>query len=184
MSLETADRAHAARVKVTLAACCLLGLGWHTRRPRGGGFLCQPRRARPVQGTHRERNLARVSVFERGPGGVGWQAAAVGRTAALYTLLCSSPWPQQGSSSAAGCVDMQTAAAGTCSLTRRNAVTGVRYRDDPTIMAWDVMNEPRCPGEARRACFQLCYCIQCSGSQNWQLKSKATSGIPILELDC
>lgn len=32
---------------------------------------------------------------------------------------------------------------------RVNAYSGVRYGDDPTIMAWDVMNEPRCPGETR-----------------------------------
>ncbi|CAH9114063.1 unnamed protein product [Cuscuta epithymum] len=29
-------------------------------------------------------------------------------------------------------------------LTRKNTVTGVEYRDDPTIFAWELINEPRC----------------------------------------
>ena len=27
-------------------------------------------------------------------------------------------------------------------LMRRNSITGVLYKDDPTIMAWDLANEP------------------------------------------
>jgi mannan endo-1,4-beta-mannosidase len=31
-------------------------------------------------------------------------------------------------------------------VTRVNSYTGVKYSDDATIMMWDVLNEPRCPG--------------------------------------
>ena len=29
-------------------------------------------------------------------------------------------------------------------VNRRNSINGRMYRDDPTIFAWDLMNEPRC----------------------------------------
>jgi len=31
-------------------------------------------------------------------------------------------------------------------LTRTNTITGIQYKDDPTIMTWELGNEPRCKG--------------------------------------
>ena len=39
-------------------------------------------------------------------------------------------------------------------IMRTNTVNGRRYRDDPTIMSWELMNEPRCRGCGMR--LQVC----------------------------
>jgi hypothetical protein len=31
-------------------------------------------------------------------------------------------------------------------VSRHNPLTGLEYREDPTIMAYNILNEPRCPG--------------------------------------
>ncbi|KDD71982.1 hypothetical protein H632_c4058p0, partial [Helicosporidium sp. ATCC 50920] len=38
-------------------------------------------------------------------------------------------------------------------LLRRNAVTGRLYKDDPTILAFDLLNEPRCQTDAQPDCL-------------------------------
>jgi hypothetical protein len=49
-------------------------------------------------------------------------------------------------------------------VTRVNSVTGVAYRDDPTIFAWELINEPRVPQDSSgnvlqaRARARLCVC--------------------------
>ena len=35
----------------------------------------------------------------------------------------------------------------TAIVLRKNTFTGVLYRDDPTILAWDIANEPSNPGD-------------------------------------
>ena len=32
-------------------------------------------------------------------------------------------------------------------MTRQNALTNLSYADDPTILAWEIANEPRCPSD-------------------------------------
>ncbi|CAA0843403.1 Mannan endo-1-4-beta-mannosidase 7 [Striga hermonthica] len=39
-------------------------------------------------------------------------------------------------------------------LTRQNNITGIAYKDDPTIMAWELMNEPRCPTDPSATIIQ------------------------------
>ncbi|CAN4122876.1 unnamed protein product [Withania somnifera] len=39
-------------------------------------------------------------------------------------------------------------------LTRRNSISGITYKDDPTIMAWELMNEPRCSSDQSGSTMQ------------------------------
>lgn len=40
-------------------------------------------------------------------------------------------------------------------LTRKNSITGIQYRDDPTIFGWELMNEPRCMTDASGDTLQV-----------------------------
>lgn len=40
-------------------------------------------------------------------------------------------------------------------LTRKNSVTGIEYRNDPTIFAWELINEPRCSSDVSGNTLQV-----------------------------
>lgn len=40
-------------------------------------------------------------------------------------------------------------------LTRINSITRVAYKDDPTIFAWELINEPRCQSDVSGALLQV-----------------------------
>ena len=44
----------------------------------------------------------------------------------------------------------------TAIILRKNSLTGTVYRDDPTILAWDIANEPSNPGDDSGDILQVC----------------------------
>lgn len=54
-------------------------------------------------------------------------------------------------------------------LTRVNSISGVSYKDDPTIFGWELMNEPRCQSDLSGKAIQV------SITPFWKNKLKFTS---------
>lgn len=46
-------------------------------------------------------------------------------------------------------------------LTRKNSITGVEYRNDPTIFAWELINEPRCYTDISGDTLQVSLMVSC-----------------------
>lgn len=67
---------------------------------------------------------------------------------------------------------------------RANTINGKQYNEDPTIMLWDVFNEPRCPGEKSlysqgSSCSELRSCELIAAG--WQVVKQALcSAQPVL----
>jgi len=46
-------------------------------------------------------------------------------------------------------------------LTRKNTVTGLLYKDDPTIFSWELMNEPRSLDLSGKQVQVILFCLLC-----------------------
>jgi hypothetical protein len=55
-----------------------------------------------------------------------------------------------------------------------NHLNGLAYKDDPTVLGWDVMNEPRCTQHFRTCCME-------AGSSLMACRCDRWSGSPLIE---
>ena len=61
----------------------------------------------------------------------------------------------------------------TAIVLRKNSITGVLYRDDPTILAWDIANEPSNPGDETGNILQVGPSAKGSHKGTWVFKQLA-----------